>query len=101
MPFGSEPGFRRPVLIIQDDAFNRSNIRTTMVVPLTTNLSLAEAPGNVFLEKEESGLSKDSVVVVSQLSVLDKDRLVESVGSITAVTLSDIEEGIKIVLGIA
>ena len=72
IPYGSEPGFNRPVLIMQADAINRSTINTTLVVPLTTNLSLAEAPGNVFLDSRESLLSKDSVLVVAQLSVLDK-----------------------------
>ena len=65
IPYGSETGFDRPILIIQSDSFNRSNINTTIIVPLTTNLRLADAPGNVFLDKEESGLPKDSVVNVS------------------------------------
>lgn len=80
LPFGSEPGFRRPVLIVQDDAFNKSTIHTIIILPLTTNLALAEAPGNVFIEKEETGLTKDSVLVVSQLSAIDKKRLIEFIG---------------------
>ena len=59
IPFGSEPGFRRPVIIIQDDSFNDSNINTIIVIPLTTNLNLSEAPGNFLLTKKESALSKD------------------------------------------
>jgi mRNA interferase MazF len=58
IPFGSESGFKRPAVIIQDDAFNRSNIQTVIVTSITTNLNLADAPGNVYLEKDESGLSK-------------------------------------------
>lgn len=99
LPFGSEPGFHRPILIVQDDAFNKSKINTVIIVPLTTNLALAEAPGNVFLEKEESGLTKDSVLVVSQLSAIDKKRLIEFAGKIEKQTLEEVEEGIKLVLG--
>lgn len=99
IPFGSEPGFRRPILVVQDDAFNKSNINTVIIVPLTTNVALAEAPGNVFVEQEETGLTKDSVVVVSQLSAIDKRRLIEFIGKVRKQTLEEIEEGIKLVLG--
>ena len=98
IPYGSEPGFNRPVLIVQADAINRSTINTTLVVPLTTNLSLAEAPGNVFLDSRESLLSKDSVLVVAQLSVLDKKRLVQYESSVGQEILDEVERGIKIVL---
>ncbi len=98
IPYGSEPGFNRPVLIVQADAINRSNINTTLVVPLTTNLSLAEAPGNVFLDSRESRLTKDSVLVVAQLSVLDKQRLVKYESIVTQEILDEVERGIKIVL---
>jgi mRNA interferase MazF len=98
IPYGSEPGFNRPVLIMQADAINRSTINTTLVVPLTTNLSLAEAPGNVFLDSRESLLSKDSVLVVAQLSVLDKKRLVQYESSVGQEILDEVERGIKIVL---
>jgi len=100
IPFGSETGFRRPVVIIQDDSFNRSKINTVIIIPLTTNLALAEAPGNVLLEKEESGLTKDSVLVVSQLSAIDKKRLVEQSGKLDKQIIKEAEEGIKLVLGI-
>ena len=100
IPFGSEPGFRRPVLIIQDDSFTKSKINTVIVVPLTTNLLLENAPGNVLLEREESSLSKDSVIVVSQIGVLDKNRLVERVSRISKGIIEDVEYGIKMVLGI-
>jgi mRNA interferase MazF len=99
VPFGSETGFRRPVVIIQDDAFNRSKINTVIIIPLTTNLILAEAPGNVLLEKEESGLTKDSVLIVSQLSAIDRKRLVEQAGRLEKHIIEEAEEGIKLVLG--
>jgi len=63
IPFGSEPGYKRPVVIFQSDYFNDSKINTTIVIPLSTNLLLADVPGNVLIEKEESGLPKDSVTV--------------------------------------
>jgi mRNA interferase MazF len=99
IPFGSEPGFRRPVLIVQDDAFNKSTIHTIVVIPLTTNLPLRYAPGNVFMQKEKSGLSKDSVLVVSQLSAIDKKRLLEKAGKVTGQILNEVEDGMKKVLG--
>jgi len=100
IPFGSEPGFRRPVFIIQDDSFNKSKIGTVIVVPITSNMLLEDAPGNVRLEKEDSGLSKESVVVVSQMGVIDKTRIIERVGNVNKGIIQDIEEGIKLVLGL-
>lgn len=100
IPFGSEPGFNRPVLVIQAEAINKSTINTTIVIPLTTNLILAEAPGNVFLDKGESKLSKDSVILVSQISVIDKQRLLKYENRISADTLAEVETGVKLVLGI-
>ena len=98
IPFGSEPGFNRPAVIVQNDQINKSKINTTIVVPLTTNLALEEASGNVFLEKAETGLPKDSVAVVSHMSVLDKKRLVKYESGIRHTLLQQIEDGIKIVL---
>ena len=99
IPFGSETGFRRPVLIIQDDSFNRSKISTIIVIPLTTNLALENAPGNVLVEKEESGLSKDSILVVSQLSAIDKARMMERISRVESNILRDVEYGIHMILG--
>jgi len=99
LPFGSETGFRRPVLIVQDDSFNRSRIATIIVLPLTTNLSLEAAPGNIFAGKEDSGLSKDSVVVVSQLTAIDRQRLIEAAGKVPRRIMDVVEDGIKLVLG--
>ena len=99
LPFGSEPGFRRPVLLIQDDAYTRSRLNTVIVVPLSTNLDLKHAPGNVYLSCEESGLSKDSVLVVTQLTAIDKSRLVERAGGTARETMEETDTGIKMVLG--
>jgi mRNA interferase MazF len=100
IPFGGDPGFRRPVLILQDDAFNVSAINTVIVVPLTTNLALEAAPGNVLLDKEESGLPKDSVIVVSQIGAIDKDRLIEKAAKLGKGSIEDVENGIRLVSGI-
>jgi len=99
VPFGSEPGFRRPVLVIQDDEFNRSTISTVVVVPFSTNIALAEAPGNVFVAAIDSGLSKDSVIVNSQITAIDRGRLLERVKEMERRFFGEIEEGIRIVLG--
>ncbi|GMO66308.1 MAG: type II toxin-antitoxin system PemK/MazF family toxin [Treponemataceae bacterium] len=98
--FGSEAGYRRPVLIVQDDSFNESRIRTVVVVPLTTNLRLAEAPGNVFLGKKESKLSDDSAIIVTQLYALDRDRFIEKIAKLNKETMEKVENGITLVLGI-
>lgn len=100
LPFGSEPGFRRPVLVVQDDAYTQSRLNTLVVVPLTTNLILEEAPGNVFLSSAESSLAKDSVIVVTQLSAIDKKRLIENIGKVAPETMEDVETGIGMLLGI-
>ena len=78
-PSGSEPGFRRPVVVVQGDAFNRSQIATVVCVPLTSNLRWAEAPGNLLLASKVTGLPKDSVANVSQLVTLDKSSLTDRI----------------------
>lgn len=98
-PRGSEPGYRRPVLVIQADSFNRSRIQTVVVAVITSNLNLADAPGNVFLPFSDSGLPKDSVVNVSQLLTLDKSFLTASVGKISNRSQSEVDLGLKLVLG--
>jgi mRNA interferase MazF len=100
IPFGSEPGFQRPVLVVQDDDFNKSNIRTIVVLPFSTNLLLAEAPGNVLFEKEKTGLSKNSVVVTSQIYSVDRARLIEKIWKIERRSFEEVEEGLMTVLGI-
>jgi mRNA interferase MazF len=100
IPFGSEPGFRRPVIILQNDFFNNSKINTTIVLPLSTNLLLADVPGNVLIDKNESKLSKDSVILVSQIGVIDKQRLLEKISKVSKSIIGKIENNIVFVLGI-
>ncbi len=97
-PFGSEPGFRRPVLIVQDDAFNRSRIQTVIAIAITTNLELAKAPGNVLLPKKVTCLPRESVANVSQLITIDKSFLSERVGSLPLDLLEQVDAGLRMVL---
>ena len=97
-PAGSEPGYRRPVLVVQDDTFNQSRISTVIVVIITSNIQLAEAPGNVLLPKGATGLSKDSVANVSQILTIDKTFLVECIGSLPNDLQEEIDEGLRTVL---
>jgi mRNA interferase MazF len=97
-PRGSEPGFRRPLLIVQADAFNRSRIRTIVAVVLTSNLRLVEAPGNVLIPARLSGLPKDSVANVSQVITIDRDFLLEPAGKLDAKILRQVEDGLRLVL---
>ncbi|NJM68763.1 MAG: type II toxin-antitoxin system PemK/MazF family toxin [Scytonema sp. RU_4_4] len=99
-PVASEPGYRRPVLIIQSDDFNQSRIRTVIVAVLTTNLRLAEAPGNVLIKTDETGLPQDSVVNVSQLITVDKSFLTEQVSQISGRAMLLVEDGLRLVLAL-
>lgn len=98
-PVGSEPGFRRPVVVMQGDAFNASSLRTVVCVVLTSNLKWAEAPGNVLLAARATGLPKPSVANVSQVVTLDRDVLTERVGRLSPSSLELVLAGIDIVLG--
>ena len=98
-PTGSGPGFRRPVIVVQGDALNRSRLATVVCVPLTSNLRWADAPGNVPLSGSNAGLPKDSVANVSQIVTLDKTLLTERVGRLSASKLELVLTGIDIVLG--
>lgn len=99
-PRGSEAGFRRPVVVLQSDAFNRSRIATVIVAAITSNLALAEAPGNVRLSRRESKLSRESVVNVSQLLTLDRNFLVERVAGLPPRLIAEIEVGVRLVLSL-
>ena len=79
IPFGSEPGRRRPSIIVQSNLFNRTEMHTTIVIPHTTNLRLADFPGNMLLSADDTGLPQNSVAVTPQISVIDRARLVEKV----------------------
>ena len=100
IPYGSEIGYSRPVLIVQDDSFNESRIKTIIVVPLTTNLRLLDAPGNVLLRKKESGLIDDSAIIVAQLYAIDRSRFKEKNSKVTKEIMEQVEIGMKLVLGI-
>ncbi len=97
---GSEPGFRRPVMVVQANSFNRSKIRTVLVVVLTSNLRLADAPGNVLLSSKHTDLPKDSVANVSQIVTLDKRYLDECVGVLPSRLMRKVELGLRLVLDI-
>jgi mRNA interferase MazF len=97
-PAGSGPGFRRPVIIVQGDSFNRSKIATVLCVPLTSNLKWTDAPGNVFLEARLTGLPKDSVANVSQVVAVDKSLLTECIGKLSRVKIDLVLTGIDVVL---
>ena len=99
-PDGSEPGYRRPVVIVQSDAFNRSRLRTVIAVVLMTNLRLLEAPGNVLITAKTSGLPKDSVANVSQIITIDRDFLLEQAGQLRGQSMKDLETGLRLVLGL-
>jgi len=98
-PVGSAPGFRRPVLVVQGDAFNRSRVATVVCVPLTSNLKWAEAPGNVHLSARSTGLAKDSVANVSQIVTLDRGLLTERVGRVSKKQLELVFSGLDLVMG--
>jgi len=99
-PVGSEPGLRRPVVVISSDEFNRSRIRTVLVAAVTGNLALAEAPGNVTVDALESGLPRDSVVNVSKVATLDKDFPGDRVGSLDTRAMLAVDEGLRTALGL-
>jgi mRNA interferase MazF len=98
-PAGSGPGFRRPVVVVQGDALNRSRVGTVVCVPLTTNLKWADAPGNLHLPGRLTGLPKESVANVSQIVRVDKQLLTLRVGKLTRAKLELLLAGIDIVLG--
>ena len=98
-PVGSAPGFRRPVVVVQSDSFNRSRVATVVCVPLTRNLRWRDAPGNVLLDSLATGLQDDSVANVSQVVTLDKAQLIERAGVLPAHKLDLVLFGIDIVLG--
>ena len=99
-PTGSGPGFRRPVLVLQSDPFNQSRIATVVVAAITSDLALAEAPGNVRLGRSDSGLSKASVVNVSQIVTLDRSVLTQRIRAVPGATMRHVDEGLRLVLGL-
>lgn len=98
VPGGSEPGYRRPVLVVQADAFNRSRIQTVLAAAVTSNLNLAEAPGNVRLSRRAGLLPADSVINVSQIVTLDRKFLQERAGRVSESVLGRVDDGLRLVL---
>ena len=99
-PKDPEPGYRRPVLIVQVNAFNRSNLPTVLVATVTSNLDLAEAPGNVRLTSKQSGLPKQSVVDVSRIFTLDRRHLIERLERIPSRQMAAVEDGLRLALAL-
>jgi mRNA interferase MazF len=97
-PAGSEPGYRRPVVIVQADEFNHSRINTVLAVLLTSNLPLAAAPGNLLLPARATGLMKNSVANVSQVLTVDKSFLTERVGKLTPALMNEVAAGLRLVM---
>lgn len=95
-PLGSEPGYRRPHVVIQNNVFNRSRISTVVVCILTSNLRRAAAPGNVLIEAGEADLLEPSVVNVSQIFTVNKPQLVEKIGTISLERVRQIIEGVRL-----
>ncbi len=97
-PSGSEPGYRHPHVVVQNNVFNRSRINTVVVCTLTSNLHRAAAPGNVLLPRGEANLPKQSVVNVSQLFTIDKSQLGEKIGMLSPMRVREVLDGIQLVL---
>jgi mRNA interferase MazF len=97
-PGGSEPGYRHPHVVVQNNLFNHSRINTVLVCPLTSNLKRALSPGNVLLSKREANLPKPSVVNVSQIFTVDKSQLGDYIGTLTSERLRQVLDGIKLLL---
>ena len=99
-PTGSGPGYRRPVLIVQANAFNESRIQTVIVAAIASNLRLAEAPGNVVCRTRETKPPRDSVINVSQLLTVDKALLTERLAALSTGMLRKVEDGLRLVLNL-
>ncbi len=97
-PLGSEPGFRRPYVVVQSDLFNATALQTVVVCALTTNLRRATAPGNVLLDQGECGLPRRSVVNITQLFTVDRRRLVERAGTLSRQRVGEIYRGLQLLL---
>jgi mRNA interferase MazF len=99
-PRGSEPGYRRPVLIVQSDAFNKSRIGTVMTVAITTNLSRGDAPGNVRISKGTAGLPKSSVANVAHVMTLNREDLTERLGHVPPAKMTEVDSGLRLALAL-
>lgn len=100
MPFGSEPGYRRPALVVQTDALNLSAFNTTLVITVTSNTRLAEYRGNVLIPKSATGLHYDSVALAAQISIVDKSRLIEKCGKVPPDLMQKVDDALSFTLAI-
>jgi len=99
-PQGSQPGYRRPVLIVQEDHFNQSRLATVIVLALTSNLKFQALPGTVYLSKRDSGLTKDSVINATQITAIDKIWLAEFVSDLPWEVMARVDESLRLVLSL-
>ncbi|HUU15348.1 MAG TPA: type II toxin-antitoxin system PemK/MazF family toxin [Terriglobia bacterium] len=99
-PAGSEPGYRRPVLVVQTNEFNEGRIRTVIVLAITSNLRLAGAPGNVLCRTRDTGLARESVINVSQTATVNKARLTQRIAVLPSTLMKEVEAGLRVVLGL-
>ncbi len=99
-PRGSSPGYEHPIVIIQSDSFNQTKLNTVIGVVITSNLDLAEMPGNVLIKKENSELPKDSVINITQIVTIDKSELLKYVGTVSERKIEQIENGLRLVLSL-
>jgi mRNA interferase MazF len=99
-PHGSSPGFEHPIVVIQSDDFNQTKLNTVIGTIITSNLDLAEMPGNVLIKKTQTELPKDSVVNVTQIVTVDKSDLLEYVGTLSERKMEQIEKGLRLVLSL-
>ncbi len=100
VPRDSEPGYRRPVLVVQSNAFTESRIQTVLVVVVTSNLDLGAAPGNLVIKRKQSGLTRDSVINVSQVVTLNKAFLSEKAGEVPQKLMNAVDEGLRLAMGL-
>ena len=98
IPSGSEPGYRHPHVVIQNNVFNESKINTVVVCAITSNIKRVKSPGNILLKKGEGGLKKDSVVNISQVITVDKSDLIEKIGALSQFRMKQVIEGIKLLI---
>jgi mRNA interferase MazF len=99
-PIGAAPGYRRPVVVVQSDAFNRSRLATVTIVVLTSNLRLVEAPGNVLLPARAAGLPRDSIANVSQILTVDRGVLTERLKRLPPTLMDQVDDGLRLALAL-
>ena len=98
MPRGSEPGYRHPHVVIQNNVFNKSKINTVVVCALTSNLKRSQSPGNVLIKRGEGNLKKDSVINITQIITVNKSDLAEKIGSLAPARIKQIIDGINLLV---